>query len=154
MDRFNKLAALIIRLPMLTGGIIIMIIGIGHIFMPTTGYEDTVTFSMAPAIRNHFYYLGTYAICIFLLALGFISIYFSRIELSIHTIVISSVLAIVWTGRVIFEFIYPVDIKIFMLQKPHNALRIVISILALLYSITSFYGWTIKDNFRFQHKKE
>ena len=139
---------------MLTGGIITMIIGIGHIFMPTTGYEDTVTFSMAPAIRDHFYYLGTYAICIFLLALGFISICFSRIELSIHTIIISSVLAILWIGRTILEFIYPVEIKIFMLQKPHNSLRIVISTLALLYSITSFYGGTLKDNFRFQRKKD
>lgn len=154
MDRFNKLGALFVRLPMLTGGIITMIIGFGHIFMPTAGYEDTVIFSMAPAIRDHFYYLGTYAICIFLLALGFISIYFSRIELSIHTIIISSILAILWIGRTILEFIYPVEIKIFMLQKPHNALRIVISTLALLYSITSFYGWALKDNFRFQRKKD
>lgn len=125
---------------MLIGGILTLIIGIGHIFLPTAGYESSVPLSMQPPVREHFYYLGTYAICSFLLALGFISIYFSRTSFTKQTVVISFALAFIWISRAVLEFIYPVELKIFMLDYPHDALRIVTIFLALLYFISSWFG--------------
>lgn len=135
---------LLIRIPMLIGGIFTFIIGVGHIFLPSMGYDKSVPLSMEPEVSEHFYYLGTYAICSFLLALGAISIYFSRIKLSQQTVVISFILALVWIARAVFEFIYPVMLKIFMLDTPHSILKLVTSFIALLYVISTLFGWSLK----------
>jgi hypothetical protein len=149
MKRIDKMNVWV-SVPMLVAGMLTLMIGIGHVFLPTMGYEDSVQSAMPPAIREHFYYLGTYAICSFLLAFGFISIYFSRTKLSNQTVVVSFVLALVWGSRAIFEFIYPVELKIFMLDYPHRVLKIVTSFMGLLYVISTLFGLILRRNDKFR----
>ena len=55
------------------GGLLVLAIGVGHVFMPTLGYSEAVTRGMSAAARDHFFSLGTYAICSFLLAFGLLA---------------------------------------------------------------------------------
>lgn len=112
-------------------------IGIGHIFMPSLGYEPEVPAGMTTVVRDHFYYLGTYAICLFLLAQGFVSIYASRVQHRDVSIVICTVFAIVWIGRMILEVIYPVRLRLFFLADPTAVLFPVICVIAFTYTIGS-----------------
>lgn len=143
----NRKRTLFVKTPLLIGGSITLLIGIGHIFMPTMGYEETIPQAMQPVIRDHFYYLATYAICSFLLAFGLLSICFSRIKFSLHTIAFSWIMALVWIARVVLEFVYPVEVRIFMLGHPHEVLRGVIVVLTLLYLIPSVYFWVGRNGF-------
>lgn len=133
----------LLRVALLVGGLLTAMIGIGHIFMPTAGYDSSVPLAMEPVIREHFYYLGTYAICAFLLSLAFLSIYFSRLEYPRASLVVCSVLAVLWVARTILEFLYPVEIRIFFLQKPHGVLLPVIAFLAFIYSISALKSWVL-----------
>ncbi len=137
----DRKQTLFVKTPLLIGGAITLFIGIGHIFIPAMGYEESVSQSMQPAIRDHFYYLATYAICSFLLAFGLLSIYFLRTGPSRHTTVFATIMALVWITRMVLEFIYPVEVRIFMLEHPHEVLSGVIFLVALLYVIPSVYGW-------------
>ena len=134
----------LLRGALLIGGLITAMIGVGHVFMPTIGYDSSVSLAMEPAIREHFYYLGTYAICAFLLSLAFISIYFSKFEYPQASLVVGSVLAVLWVARAILEFIYPVEIRIFFLQTPHSVLLPVIVFLAFIYSISALKAWVVR----------
>jgi hypothetical protein len=132
--RFRSLALTV-------GGSITCIIGVAHIFMPTLGYDQSVPQAMAPAVRAHFYYLGTYAICGFLLSLGLLSLYFARFAETRHALVVCTVLAFFWTARTILEILYPVDLRLFVLASPHLALLVVITFLALTYTAATVAGW-------------
>jgi hypothetical protein len=129
-DRWLKIALRI-------GGLFTLFIGIAHIFMPDLGYEPSVPLSMTPAIRDHFYYLATYAICTFLLTLGVISIYASKIKYVNVSLFICIILSVLWIGRTILEIKYPVHVKLFFLDIPTVALLPVIAFIALTYSIGS-----------------
>jgi hypothetical protein len=129
-DRWLKIALRI-------GGLFTLFIGIAHIFMPDLGYEPSVPLSMAPVIRDHFYYLATYAICGFLLTLGIISIYASKIKYIRVSLFICIVLSVLWIGRTILEIKYPVHVKLFFLDIPTVALLPVIMFIALTYSVGS-----------------
>jgi len=131
----------LLRGALLIGGLLTAMIGIGHIFMPTVGYDSAVPQAMEPAIREHFYYLGTYAICAFLLSLAFLSIYFSRLEYPRASLVVGSVLAVLWVARAILELIYPVEIRIFFLKTPHGVILLVTVFLAFIYSISAIRAW-------------
>lgn len=133
----------LLRGALLVGGLLTAVIGIGHIFMPTVGYDSSIPLAMEPAIREHFYYLGTYAICAFLLSLAFLSIYFSSLEYSQASLVVCSVLAVLWVARAILELLYPVEIRIFFLQTPHGVLLPVIVFLALIYSSSALKAWVV-----------
>jgi hypothetical protein len=128
---------------LLAGGITTTMIGTAHIFMPTFGYADDIPKEMSKEVGNHFYYLGTYAICGFLLTLGGLSIYFSKLENMKNSLVVSLFLALLWSLRAILEVIYPVDIPIFMLKTPHIPLLSVIIFLAFSYSIGCIGGYKL-----------
>jgi hypothetical protein len=111
--------------------------------MPSIGYDSSLSLAVAPAVREHFYYLGTYAIYVFLLSLAFLSIYFSRFEYPLASLVVGSILAVLWVTRAILEFIFPVEFKIFFLQTPHSVLLAVIVFLAFIYSISAIKAWVV-----------
>ena len=131
----------LLRLSLQLGGIITMCIGFAHIFMPEFGYAETISSAMKLKTREHFYYLGTYAIAVFLLTLGGLSIYFSKTENTKNAIVVGLFLAVLWILRAILEIIYPVELPIFLLETPHSALLSVIIFLALSYSIGVVNGY-------------
>jgi hypothetical protein len=136
-------AKLLLRGTLFIGGLLTAVIGIGHIFMPTLGYDSSVPLAMEPAVRDHFYYLGTYAICAFLLSFALISLYFSKLEFPKASLVVCSILAVFWIARAVLEFLYPVEIKIFFLQTPHSVLMSVIVFLAFIYSFSALKGWIV-----------
>lgn len=133
----------VIKWSLLVGGLLCTLIGTGHIFMPTLGYSAHLVQNMPPEVSDHFYYLGTYAICSFLLGFGIISIYLSSVPFSTNTLVISFVLTMIWISRAMMEFIYPVELKIFMLDAPHSVLAVIITFLAILYSMAVICGYLL-----------
>ena len=134
-----------LQLALLIGGVLTAVIGVGHIFMPTLGYDASIPSAMAPAVRDHFYYLGTYAICAFLLSFAFLSLYASRTATSRFARVVCSTLALFWVVRAILEVRYPVDVRIFFLKTPHTVLLPVICFLAALYSLAALEAWWRRD---------
>lgn len=131
----------VIRVAMLVGGALTALIGLGHVFMPTSGYGTGVAATMDPIVRDHFYYLGTYVICAFLLSFAALSIYFSGFESPRASVIVCSVLAAFWIARVVLEVRYPVALNIFFLGNPHQVLLPVIAFLAFIYSKAAVKGW-------------
>ena len=120
---------------LLFGGISVCLIGIGHIFMPTLGYDQQVPLSMSKKVSDHFYYLGTYAICSFLLSLGIISIYISRLSQPNILKFFAGIFSFLWISRAILEIIYPVKLKLFFLNNPTSVLLPVIGVIAINYAV-------------------
>ncbi|HWU24974.1 MAG TPA: hypothetical protein VN154_01105 [Rhizomicrobium sp.] len=56
------------------GAVVTALIGVWHMFMPTAGYAHWVVHSMPTPIADHFYYLGTYAIGVFLSSFACLSL--------------------------------------------------------------------------------
>jgi hypothetical protein len=140
--------------PSLTiGGLITCLIGLAHVFLPSIGYDSTIPHSMPPAVSAHFYYLGTYAICAFLLSFGFLSLYFSRNAQAPHTLVVCSIFALFWASRTALEILYPVNLSLFFLTTPHVVLLPVIAFLALTYTVAAFAGWWIKRKDATSHER-
>jgi predicted anti-sigma-YlaC factor YlaD len=100
-------SAVLVRGALLFGGAATAMIGVGHIFMPAAGYAPSIAQGMTPDVRDHFYFLGTYAICGFLLSFATLSLYFSAQRYGPASLVVCSVLAMFWSGRVVLELIYP-----------------------------------------------
>lgn len=123
------------------GGLIAGMIGFAHLFMPTLGYDPAVPSAMAPAVRAHFYDLGTYAISGFLLSFAALSLYFGRSCDIRSARAVCSVFALFWTARTLLELRYPVELQIFFLRSPHGVLLAVISFLAVNYSTAAIAGW-------------
>jgi len=127
----------LLKIALLTGGILTTAIGIAHIFIPSLGYSDNIVVNMNTEIRNYFDYLATYAICAFLLTLGFLSIYFSRLTYPRASFVVCSTLSVLWIARLVLELKYPVEIPLFVMQRPTVVLLPVIAFIATLYSVAS-----------------
>lgn len=119
------------------GALVTGLIGIGHLFMPSIGYDGTVAASMERAARDHFYYLGTYAIAGFLLSFAVLSLRFSRVDQGDATVTVCAVLAAFWSVRLGLELRYPVDLPIFFLRNPHPVLVVVIGGLAIAYAAST-----------------
>lgn len=111
------------RLLLLLPGMVITAIGMAHIPMPSYGYPGEVIESIAPRLRDHFYYLPIWAICAFLLGQGVLSIVFalSR-DAGNADIAFARVMALVWTARLLLEHVYPVNVPLYGIANPHAVL--------------------------------
>lgn len=121
-------------------GTLVSLIAIGHIFMPIFGYPDTVTSGMPVPVKEHFYYLGTYAICTFLFAFATLTFYHARTAGTPAARVFSATMAAVWWLRVALEFSYPVDVPIFFLDRPHPVLVPVLLTVAIAFTAAVVAG--------------
>lgn len=130
----------LIRAALLFGGAMTGVIAIGHIFLPTFGYDPAVAQSLTAPVRDHFYFLGTYAICSFLFAFAGLSLYFAFQVRNPATPLVSALLALVWIARFVMELIFPVALPIFFLAEPHVPLAIVTATIALSYSVAALAG--------------
>jgi hypothetical protein len=119
-------------------GTLVSLIAIGHIFMPAFGYADAVTSGMPVPVKEHFYYLGTYAICTFLFAFATLTFYHARTAGTPAALVFSATMAVVWWLRVALEFSYPVDVPIFFLDRPHPVLVPVLLIIAIAFTAAAW----------------
>src|SRR5438105_2437437 len=110
----------LLQLSLRLGGAITVTIGVAHLFFPSVGYETTVRDGMSQPIQDHFYYLATYAIAAFLVALGAISLFFSRLDHLPSAVTVACVLALMWSARVVLELAYPVQVPLFHVLRPSN----------------------------------
>ena len=106
------------RLGLRFAGIVVLLIGIAHFFFPTYGYDPSVPKSMDPALRAHFFYLGTYAIGGFLVAFGAMSLAVAGLRHMFVAGGFSAIMALVWGWRTVLEIRYPVDLKLFFIERP------------------------------------
>ena len=127
-----------VRAALIFGGAVTAAIGIGHIFLPTAGYEPSVAQSLAAPVRDHFYYLGTYAICSFLLGFAALSFYFAGRVHNSATAMVCAVSAFFWLARFGLELVFPVDLPIFFLERPHAVLTAVTAVVTLCYLAAAF----------------
>lgn len=129
LTRSNLFAAL--------AGLMILPIALGHFVMPTLGYDAGDILAIPALQRDHFVYLGTYAIGSFLLAMSGLTLYFAVRAPGPEALVFFRVMAAVWVGRVLLEFLYPVDLRIFFLARPHGVLLAVTGLIAAGYLLAS-----------------
>jgi len=115
------------------GGLLTLAIGLAHLLFPAAGYDHAIPDSMSPQVRAHFYYLATFAIATFLLALGSISVLFSRLTDVPSAALIACIFAALWTARFGLELLYPVNVLLFALARPSTFLLPVIGLTAALY---------------------
>lgn len=130
-----------VRILMIVGGVVTGMIAIGHIFMPEFGYDKIVPQAMEYSVREHFYYLGTYAVCLFLMVFSALSLFFSGFKYPKATSVVCTMLFVFWCGRTVLEVVYPVNLKIFFLDNPHVVLLPVISTLCAVYFVSTVKSW-------------
>ena len=78
----------------------------------------------------------TYAIAAFLLALGTISLFFSRLDHLPSAATVACVLALLWSARLGLELAYPVEVSLFHLLRPSGLILPVIAVMAALYAIS------------------
>lgn len=119
------------------GGLLVLVIGIAHVFLPTWGYSPQVTLGMSSAAKEHFYFLGTYAICSFLLAFGVLAIVHSKHVESNAAQAFACVMALVWTTRVMLELSYPVEVRLFVFDNPHPVLVFVLATIAMSFTLAA-----------------
>jgi hypothetical protein len=115
-------------------GTLMALIAIGHIFMPAFGYPDAVTSGMSAPVKDHFYYLGTYAICTFIFAFATLTFYHASAAGTPAARVFSMTMAAAWWLRVALEVAYPVDVPIFFLERPHPVILPVLLIIATAFT--------------------
>lgn len=133
------------NLGLIFSGSLITIIGIGHIFFPTYGYDQDVQsfFYKSPLIADHFYYLATYAICSFILFIGITTIYLgSSKKLAANPEFIRYFIALsilLWGARLLMELKYPVKLSLYGIPSPTKNLVIVLSLI-----VTGFVAGLVK----------
>lgn len=118
-----------------------MVIGLAHFLMPTFGYDPAVPAEMSARYTAHFFYLGTYAIGGFLVASGVISLYTSELADTSTAALFAGLMTLVWGWRTALEVIYPVDLRLFVLDRPTVVLLPTLAALTIVYAATSVGLW-------------
>ena len=119
------------------GGLVVIMIGLAHFLMPTFGYEPAVPAAMDMRASAHFFYLGTYAIGGFLIAFGAISLYTSKLADTRTAALFAGLMALMWGWRTVLEILYPVDLRLFILERPTVVLLPVLLALTFVYAASA-----------------
>lgn len=122
-----------------TGGTIALVIGVAHFFLPTWGYDGALLETVPEAPRDHFVYLGTYAIGMFLLIAGTMSIHLSGVAATSTTTLFALLQTAFWAGRFVLEVSFPSRLRIFFLSEPAAALMLVSVVACVSYAV-AFLG--------------
>ncbi|MBX2801746.1 MAG: hypothetical protein KTR31_28970 [Myxococcales bacterium] len=117
-------------------GCVVLSIGAAHLVMPTWGYDSEVVGALAPEVKAHFHDLGTYAIGVFLIAFGALSLAFSR-RPSAEGALFCAVMVAVWSIRLLLELLFPVELALFRVPAPHAPLLGVVGTLCVLYALAA-----------------
>jgi hypothetical protein len=104
------------------GGAIALAIGGAHFLLPTFGYDQDLLRSIPKVPRDHFVYLGTYAIGIFLVIAGVMSLFFAQVRGGSGAQLFAGAQAAFWAARIVLELIFPSRLQIFFLSDPPIAL--------------------------------
>ncbi|MEO1564444.1 MAG: hypothetical protein AAFR98_13490 [Pseudomonadota bacterium] len=114
-------------------GVLVLLIGTAHFAMPRFGYNPATLSAIPDIQRDHFVYLGTYAIGCFLVAFGILTLVAGRGDRSFFERAFFGVMVAVWGMRVVLEVLYPVNLPLFFLTNPHPVLLSVIALIWLGY---------------------
>lgn len=123
------------RMAILVAGFMVLAIGIAHFFMPDFGYAGEDLNSVPQAQREHFVYLGTYAIGLFLVSLAVLTILAGKVRPTLQMTVFLGLMTAVWGGRLVLELLFPVTLPLFFLNNPHPVLAATILVIWLAYGI-------------------
>lgn len=116
------------------GGAIALVLGTAHFFLPNWGYDGLVLQSIPEIPRDHFVYLGTYAIGLFLVSVGVMSFHFAKLGGSQTAKLFAALQAAFWAARVLLEVRYPSHLQIFFLSEPPFALGAIGALAFVSYS--------------------
>jgi hypothetical protein len=119
------------------GGLVVIAIGLAHFFLPTFGYDPAIPAAMDPGSGAHFFYLGTYAIGGFLIAFGIISLYTSKLADTRTAALFAGLMALMWGWRTALEIIYPVELRLFILDRPTLVLLPALAALTIVYACSA-----------------
>lgn len=114
------------------GGILEFIVASFHFTWPYAMIQ-TGPFAELPEANKAFIVLATLAIGLVMLVFGSLSIYFAfRIRMGEYSaLVFSLAQAILWTGRLILEILYPVRLPLYFIEQP-SSMVIVLSLALIL----------------------
>ncbi len=121
-------------LPIVSGFIVLMI-GLAHFLMPSLGYAPDALRAIPEPQRDHFVFLGTYAIGTFLVAFGVLTLLSDPRRGSVFETTFFGLMVIVWVVRLVLELLYPVNLSLFFLDEPHYILLAAITIVLLGYVV-------------------
>ena len=114
-------------------GLNALIIGIVHFALPGYGYRAADLAEIPLLQREHFVYLGTYAIGSFLIAFGVMTLRFARGPASGDAALFFGLMSGVWALRTVLELLYPVALPLFVVATPHPALLTTTALVTLAY---------------------
>jgi len=123
------------RVAIVGAGLMVLAIGIAHFFMPAFGYAGEDLSSVPQVQREHFVYLGTYAIGLFLVSFAILTIMAGKVRPTLQMTVFLGLMTIVWGGRLVLELLFPVTLPLFFLSNPHPVLAATILVIWLAYGI-------------------
>ncbi len=129
---------LLIKNITLFAGIIEIGVGLLHFFMPYFIYQSD-GFEYLSEIELNYVTLVTFAVGILLVAFGAVTILFSLHIESVKKILLQYLIIkiVLWTLRVVFEIIYPLELNIFYVN-PFTTIVFPGLVLELLLFIVSF----------------
>lgn len=114
-------------------GILVLMIGLAHFVMPSIGYATDALAAIPESQRDHFVYLGTYAIGTFLCTFGILTLLSDPARAGRFETAFLALMVLIWAARLVLEFLYPVDLALFFLAKPHGPLAAVILFILMGY---------------------
>lgn len=121
---------------MLIGGIIELLVALGHFYMPVElGRADAV--QSLPAAYQSFLALGVVAVGLCQAVFGLLSLYFSQRILNGDRAawVYGLSQGALWIGRTILEWVLPVEIPLFSIATPSALFIPLLPAIALLYLV-------------------
>lgn len=120
-------------------GLLVLAIGLAHFVLPTLGYSAADLEAIPALQRDHFVYLGTYSIAFFLVSFGVMTLLADRHAPNRPITVFLGLMVIVWCARLVLELLYPVELSLFFVPKPHPMLIATLTVIAAGY-IVGFLG--------------
>lgn len=122
-------------------GLMVLLIGAAHFAMPSLGYAPDVIAAVPTAQRDHFVYLGTYAIGTFLICFAVLTLLIDPARTDRTQRVFLGLMVIVWGARILLELAYPVTLSLFFLSYPHPVLMSALLVIWLGYAAGFAASW-------------
>ncbi len=129
------------RIGLRIAGSLLFLISLGYLLLPSHGYSPDLTTNWSLETKDHFYYLATYMICTFVLTLSILSLIYSVQRPSRPIAWFTSISTVLWSVRLYLETQFPVNVKLFFFEHPHNLHLIILGIIVASYAMASGVAW-------------
>ncbi len=122
-------------------GSLLLVIGAGHLLLPSYGYSPEVSTGWSAEAKDHFLYLATYMIAAFLFTLSLLSFIYSTQRPSRPIAWFATISTILWIVRLFLEIKFPVTVKIFFVDQPYIILMAVLGVIIASYALAASVAW-------------